>query len=56
MKSEIEEMLGMELLALIIPEPDQCFLAGKTGVPVLSQDRDTQLETQLRTLAQRLLQ
>jgi hypothetical protein len=55
-KSKIEELLRMELLAMIIPAPEMCFYANQIGVPVLLQDRETLIESQATALAQRLIQ
>ena len=54
-KSELEEALGRELLALIVPAPEMCLYANKIGVPMLLQERDTLIEAQLKSLAQSLL-
>lgn len=54
-KSQLEEMLGSEVVALIAHTPEQCLLASKNGVPVALQKRDTVLEQQLRELARALM-
>lgn len=54
-KSELEEALGRELLALIVPAPEMCLYANKIGVPMLLQERDTLIEAQLKSLAPSLL-
>ena len=54
-RSEMEELLGRELLALIIPEPELCLHASKTGVPILLHQRDGMIDRQLRTLTQNLM-
>jgi CheY-like chemotaxis protein len=55
-RTQLEEALQSELLALITPAPEMCLYANKTGSPILLQQRGTLIETQIRELAQRLSQ
>ena len=55
-RTQLEESLESDLLALIAPAPDMCLYANKMGIPILLQKRDTLVETQLRALAQSLMQ
>jgi Flp pilus assembly CpaE family ATPase len=54
-KSKIEELLGVELRAMIIPAPEMCLYANQHGIPVLLQERETPVEAQIRSLAQSLI-
>jgi DNA-binding response OmpR family regulator len=55
-RTQLEESLESVLLALIGPAPEMCLHANKMGIPILLQRRDTLIETQLRALAQGLIQ
>jgi pilus assembly protein CpaE len=55
-RTQLEESLEHGLLALIAPAPDACLYANKMGIPILLQRRESLVETQLRTLAQALIQ
>jgi DNA-binding response OmpR family regulator len=54
-KSEIEETLKRKILALIVPAPEMCLVANKTGTPILLQGRETPIASQLRGVAESLI-
>jgi hypothetical protein len=54
-RSEIEEELGSELLALITPAPEVAFHANKTGIPILLSQPNAAVAGQLQRLCEKIL-
>ncbi len=54
-KTELEQMLGTSIRALISYAADACLFALKTSTPIVQQQRGALVEQQIRELAQQLL-
>jgi pilus assembly protein CpaE len=53
-RTEIEEQLGSELLALITPAPEVAFHANKTGIPILLSQPNTAIADQIKKLCEKI--
>jgi pilus assembly protein CpaE len=54
-KPQLEEMLGSDVSLVIRHAVEMCLLANKNAMPVVLQQRNTNLEQQLRTLAEAVI-